>query len=556
MPDILGIFFRRRPAYCLFHKSLLHPQRLNAMNKNYLATFSRFTGKIKKTFVRSSLLLLIMIVGLLGSADAQDTVLNSSLKGRLDSVNSTILKQKRLIQVFLPPKYAPGNSDKYDVLYVLDGGNWNTGMVTQIQQFVQGQSYMPPTIIVSVMGIDRNVELTPTHLESWKGSGGAKDFLAFIKNELIPYVNETYPSNGDNTLWGHSLSGMFVMYALLNEPALFRSYIAADPSFWWDNCLIPKMAAAKLPVLTGINATLFISGRDGADYHGMRIDTMEAILKSSAPAGLKWKVIPYEGETHSSVRLKTTYDGLKFTYAGLSGDIDVYPAGGMVTEGKPFKVWYFDDTTRLHYTLDGTLPTESSANARREITINNGGTVTYKRFCNRSRYDKTFSVQYINSEVLRPVTKLRNAKPGGFKYAYYEAAGNEATPDIKSTRPMKTGIMDKDFNPDSLHRKNKYALVVDGFVEAKEEGYYMFFLSAGKGAKLYLDNKLLIDWDSSYKRDSYSYTVPLTKGLYPIRIEYFDKKDAFKLQLQYLTPSTTGSGNTAPVPFDAQYSAR
>ncbi|MEJ1240301.1 hypothetical protein WBG78_19320 [Chryseolinea sp. T2] len=118
----------------------------------------------------------ISITVFAGIANGQDTVLQTAYTGRLDSINSKILNQKRLIQVFTPVNYKPGGSEKYDVLYVLDGGNWNTGLVERTQRFIEGEGYMQPTLIVSVMGIDRNRELTPTHLDDWKYSGGGVDF--------------------------------------------------------------------------------------------------------------------------------------------------------------------------------------------------------------------------------------------------------------------------------------------------------------------------------------------------------------------------------------------
>ena len=124
-------------------------------------------------------------------AASQDTLLTVAYKGKLDSINSTVLKQKRFVQVFVPTSYKPGSSDKYDVLYVLDGGNWNMSIVTQLQRFIQNEGHMPPTIIVSVMGIDRNIELTPTVLKTWNApTGGADNFLAYIRDELIPYINK------------------------------------------------------------------------------------------------------------------------------------------------------------------------------------------------------------------------------------------------------------------------------------------------------------------------------------------------------------------------------
>lgn len=510
------------------------------MIKNYLNTSFCFV------------LILLITVGILNKANAQDTVLNVSYKGKLDSLNSDILKQKRFIQVFTPTSYTPGSSDKYDVLYVLDGGNWNTSVVTQVQHFVEGQGHMPPTIIVSVMGIDRNVELTPTHLDSWKGSGGADNFLGFITRELIPYINKSYPSNGDNTIWGHSLSGMFVIYALLNEPAAFKSYIAADPSLWWDNCLVPKMAATKLPALTGLNATLFISGREGPAFHDMRVDTMDIVLKKAAPAGLKWKLVPYPDETHSSIRLKTTYDGLKFAYAGLTSDIQFVPMNGIVLKDKPIKIWYFDDTTRMHYTLNGMAPTELSEKVETEIPLNGPGRVNYKRFTNRSKYDKTVTGDFTTGEILPSVRQPKKSKPGGFNYSYYEGDWDK-WPDTKNLQPVKSGITDKDFDIDKLPRKKNYALVIDGFLEIKEEGYYMFLLNADKNSKLYIGNKLLMEWDGNYSRPTYTYMLPLTKGFYPFKIEYLHKKEDFKLSFAYLTPGIMNTKNPIPIPLEVQY---
>lgn len=499
--------------------------------------------------------LLLLTVTLSISANAQDTVQTPKYNGRLDSIQSLILHQKRYIEVFLPPAYKPGSPDKYDVLYVLDGGNWNTGLIRQIQRFVEGESNMPPTIIVSVTGIDRNVELTPTHLDSWKGSGGGEKFLGYITGELIPYINKTYPSNGDNTLWGHSLSGMFAVYAMLNRPEAFKSYIAADPSIWWDSNLVAKMAATRLPNMPGLNATLFFSGRDG-ETQGMQIDTLETVLKQYAPAGLKWKLMVYYGETHSTVRFKTTYDGLKFTYAGLVHEVQFVPDSGIVLKDKPFNIWYFDDTARLHYTLDGTTPTESSPAAQKEIPITGPGKITFKRFTNRSRHDKIVTGNFALGGAPKPLKTLpKTAKPGGFSYLYYEGDW-DSWPDFGNLAPAKTGITSKTFDLDSLPRNNIYALQIDGFVEIKEDGYYLFLLDGDNHTKLYLGGRQLLQWEGNYDRRTYTYLLPLTKGFYPLKIEYLHHNRDFKLRLSYLPPSIMKTKDPVPIPFDVQFSAR
>jgi predicted alpha/beta superfamily hydrolase len=502
-----------------------------------------------------SVILLTSISAKVNLVKAQDTVWRVFDIGRLDSLNSDILKEKRLFQVFVPQNYKPGSADKYDVLYVLDGGNWNTGLITKVQRFLEGESYMPPTIIVSILGIDRTKDLTPTHMNDWKTSGGADKFLRFIKDELIPYINKEYPSNGDNTLWGHSLGGLFVINALLTEPQTFKSYIAVDPSLWWDDGYIQKIATDKLPALAASNITLFISGREGKDGEYMKIASMDTILNKLAPEGLTWKHINYPDETHSSVRLKSIYDGLKFSYGWHNGLIEFHPMSGIVLKNKPIKIWYFGDTTRAYYTLNGSESTVLSAKVQREITITNPARFTVKQFTNRPRYDKIKIGDFTAEKTLSPISKQKNIQPGGFHYAYYEGKWDSATK-FQGLKPEKEGITNADFDLDKLPRKNNFALVIDGLLETKEDGYYMFILDADKGSKLYLNNQLLIRWEGSYSNRTYSYILPLQKGFYPFRLEYLHKNEDFKLQLSYLTPGIMNTKKPIPIPLDLQYSQK
>jgi predicted alpha/beta superfamily hydrolase len=503
-------------------------------------------------------LLLVALGGFGGAVRAQDTVLNLSFQSRLDSIRSTILNQKRLIQVFTPPGYKPGSADTYDVMYVLDGGNWNTGLITRVQSFVQGEGYVPQTIIVSVLGIDRIKDFTPTHLENWKTSGGGDNFLRFIREELIPYVNKTYPSNGDNTLWGHSLGGMFATYAMLKEPALFRSYIVVDPSIWWDKCYVAKMAATRLGALAGLNTTLYVSGRDAAGMKEMKVDTLDAVLKEHAPADMHWKVVSYPDESHSSVRLKTTYDALRFSYTGLVSNIEFHPMNGLVLKDKPIKLFYFEDTTSVRYTFDGTMPARSSAKVLPELTLTGGGKVIYTRFTQRSRYDKSTTGNFVVSAPLKPAPRQKNLVSGGFRYSYYE--GDWTTwPDLSHIKPSVTGITDQSFDIvdlDKLPRKKDYALVVEGYLDITEEGHHIFLIEGDKGTKFYLGDRLLMQWDGSYTRRLDSYIVPLLKGLYPVRIEYLRKREDFKLRASYLPPSGMNGKEPKPFPSTVQYRPR
>lgn len=66
-------------------------------------------------------------------------------------------------------------------------------------------------------------------------TGGGDAFRHWIEQQLIPRVDSAFPINPLRTaLVGHSLGGYFAVRALLESPQIFRSYVAASPSLWWE----------------------------------------------------------------------------------------------------------------------------------------------------------------------------------------------------------------------------------------------------------------------------------------------------------------------------------
>jgi len=490
--------------------------------------------------------LILILAQLSNNAIAQE------LPGKRDSIYSEVLKEKRVLQVLLPEKYKPDSKEKYEVVYLLDGKD-NIKLISQIQQFAEQESYIPPFIIVAIFNTDRNRDLTPTPLKNLSTSGGAANFLSFLKKELLPYIDKTYPTNGENILYGHSFGGLFAMFALLNEPQLFSSYLAVDPSFWWDNGYVIKQAAEKLTTLSGLNKNLYISGREG-HYPEMGIDTMESILKIKAPTDLPWKVVGYENETHNSIKLKSMYDGLKFAYNGYklkNESVEFHPMNGIVLKDSPYVVYCFSNFP-IRFTSDGTPPTITSAKMERENTLSGPAVLNLKSFTPRGKYDKNARGKFILGEAPTPFAKPGKFKQGGFSYSYYEGKW-DSLPNFKKLKPVQSGTIDKDFTFHKFPSKIHFACLFEGLLEIKEEGYYIFVLDSDDGAKFYLKNKLLIDYDGSHTNNqSQTYLLPLKKGFYPLRLEYFQKEGRFDLRLRYLTP---GSKEPVPIPMEVQYSS-
>ncbi len=52
---------------------------------------------------------------------------------------------------------------------------------------------------------------------------------------------DSYPLNSrEQTLYGHSLGGLFVLSVMFKHPDAFKNYVASSPSIWWDKKSVLK----------------------------------------------------------------------------------------------------------------------------------------------------------------------------------------------------------------------------------------------------------------------------------------------------------------------------
>jgi hypothetical protein len=261
-------------------------------------------------------------------------------------------------------------------------------------------------------------------------------------------------------------------------------------------------------------------------------------------------MVTYPNEKHNSVRLKAMYDGIKFSYSGYSNaPPSFHPMNGILLKDKPISI-FADSYSELRYTVDGTEPDRTSQKIDSKLTITGPAQLVLKSFSNSGKYDKTAKGNFELGETLPSVPKPKKIAQGGLKYSYYEGSW-ERLPDFKKLIPVKTGVADSVFNINELPGKTNFACLFEGYFEIVQDGYYIFALVSNDGSKLFLGDKLIIDNDGVRSTESVkSFILPLEKGFYPVRIEYFEKDESSVLQLIYVEP---GTENGTRFPFKYQY---
>lgn len=263
--------------------------------------------------------------------------------GKVDSVYSTILKEKRKVWVYVPDMKStlPNSGQRYPVVYLLDGdGHFESvvGMIQQLSQ-VNGNTVLPEMIVVGIPNTDRTRDLTPTHIVSdlpmmdsnfSKVTGGGGNFAAFLEKELMPYIDSTYSTQPYKILIGHSFGGLAVMDILTHHTKLFNAYIAIDPSMWYDKEQFLKETQRKLSAQKYYGTKLYLGiantlpdkmslekmkkDTTGNTRHIRSIFALDKFIQDNGQNGLKYASKYYADDDHGSVPLASEYDGLRFIF--------------------------------------------------------------------------------------------------------------------------------------------------------------------------------------------------------------------------------------------------
>jgi tetratricopeptide (TPR) repeat protein len=160
-------------------------------------------------------------------------------------------------------------------------------------------------------------DLIPTPIESRPDSGRADRLISFFKDELIPFVDANYRTQPFRTILSGSWGGVFCLYTLMTQPAVFNGYIAATPWFIYDGDERYMLGHAK-DLLSRRNFSknfLFMAiGNDPDPGLHESFDAFSEILREEPMAGLRFHVVSWPEEDHWSISHKALYDGLKWIF--------------------------------------------------------------------------------------------------------------------------------------------------------------------------------------------------------------------------------------------------
>ena len=244
------------------------------------------------------------------------------------SIESESMGDTREIVVHLPKDYDPDREEGYPVLYMLDAGAADK-MTAEIAGFYHWGDLMPELIVIGLKNVTRGFDFLPHYYEAERDgeqvSGNGGKLLAYIENELIPFADNQFNTNGDNAFAGHSWGGQFVAYALSQSPGLFNAYFMTSPAFGNDGRWSIKTFEAleqSLPQAEDFPELVYLSsGGDGSP--GPLSDAgllpeyyrLAALLRRSLPEGVRLHHEVHEDANHTSNSALSIARAMELYYA-------------------------------------------------------------------------------------------------------------------------------------------------------------------------------------------------------------------------------------------------
>ena len=335
--------------------------------------------------------------------------------GQKVQVASKVLDETREVWIRLPAGYE-NSQERYPVLIQL-GGDRHFLYSAAIVDLLAGNGHIPAMIVAALPDPTPRHhyrDSTPTAADYLPESGGAPQFLKFLKDELIPHLESNYRTQPFRILCGHGLSGLFAVYALFESPGVFGAIITDGASLTYDGSSLLKAVEAKLsdPRLRG---SLYLGvGNELETIPGLQ--ALVRLLERRASPGLEWKMEVEKDEDQGTASLPVFYKGLKWLYRAWRIPVEV-AAKGL----ESVRAYYADLAEKFGYDIPVTEKTLSGRGFQliREQRFDDAAALFA---LNAQAYPDSPQV-YHNLAVLHE--RMKNWKQAA---AYYEKAAEKAGP--------------------------------------------------------------------------------------------------------------------------------
>lgn len=253
-------------------------------------------------------------------------------------IDSKTLNQQREILIYTPVEYDIRQHEFFNVIYVFDSqAREMFDYVTSIIPFLTNANHDKSFIVVGItspynlkLDYSRSNDFLPVltteaSINWYKPRyGNIDNFLNYVSNDVIPYINKNYRTKGRNIAVGHSLGASFILHSLIETPNLFHNYIAISPNFAYDNHLLAeKLINFDYSKIENLNYLYFSNASEEHYWHEWKPAREKVYNFFNNNSNLKkvvLKIEQYPNDNHLSLYPDSVKSALNFYFENVYND--------------------------------------------------------------------------------------------------------------------------------------------------------------------------------------------------------------------------------------------
>ena len=202
----------------------------------------------------------------------------------------------------------------------------------------------------------------------------------------------------------------------------------------------------------------------------------------------------------------------------------------------------------VHYTLDGSEPTQQSPVFNAPLVLKNTTQINAKAFKDGFQPSSTLSILATKAVLNRGKIILDHQPKNGTTYKYYEGHFQKVA-DMQQKHFVEKGIVSEP-SLDKARQEDHYGFEFSGLIDVPEDGVYTFQTRSDDGSVLYIDQTLEVDNDGSHAAIPATGSIALKKGWHSYRLLYIEDYEGQHLSWAWKLPS---GEKLEPIPASRLY---
>jgi len=249
------------------------------------------------------LVLLFFFISFIGQA--QDNIIYKKF-------NSFNLNEERILKIYVPESFQEDDQNTYPVTVIFDGEFLFDVYVANTKLFAS-RDKAPEQIVVGIFQNQNEERYSDCDYSEDTGlpNQESSKFYGFVRDELLPYIDDNYPTSLFKTIMGNTLTANFTNYFFLESTPVFNAYININPSYATD--MHEKLESQSQNLITPYY--YYLSGGDfNTEKRTAGINNTNNLLKLSENPNFKYHYDDFSNSSKTASIGQAIASGIGFTF--------------------------------------------------------------------------------------------------------------------------------------------------------------------------------------------------------------------------------------------------